>query len=448
MVSLGCPKNQVDSELILGRLAAEGWEIVPDPRQADTLVVNTCAFIDKARAESVEALVEAAQWKKARPGRRVVAAGCLVQRYGGELAGEIPELDAMIGLDGIRTASVPSGPPQLAGTLPALVSPPPGPATGLFDHRDARLRLSPPYTAFVKISEGCDQSCAFCAIPAFRGRMRSRPIDDLLAELAQLAGEGVVEANLIAQDSTGYGRDLNMKDGLAQLIRAIDKAPEAPPWIRLHYLYPGRISPGLLEAMASSRRLVEYIDLPLQHAHPAVLRRMHRPGNPETHLRQLEELRRALPGAGIRSAFIVGFPGETEEEFQELLDFVSSAGLDSAGIFTYSHEEETAAFSLEDDIPVEVKETRSQILEDAALGAALQRNRERIGRRFEVLVEGPAEDLDTAAAGRWRGQAPEIDGRVVIDGASHLSPGRRVEAEVWDASPHELNARLAGEDKA
>lgn len=444
LISLGCPKNQVDSELILGRLAREGWEVVADPGNADTLVVNTCAFIDKARAESVEALIEAAEWKRGRPGRRVVAAGCLVQRYGGEVAREIPELDAMIGLDGIRTAAIPSGTAGLKGPLPA--APPPGPATGLFDHRDPRLRLSPPFTAFVKIAEGCDQSCAFCAIPAFRGKMRSRPIEDLLAELAQLAAEGVVEANLIAQDSTGYGRDLGLKDGLARLVRAIDEAGQAPPWIRLHYLYPGRIGPALLEALAASSRLVEYIDLPLQHAHPEVLRRMRRPGGAESHLRQLEALRRALPGAGVRSAFIVGFPGETDAEFEFLVEFVGAAGLDSVGIFTYSHEEGTAAYNLPDDIPEEVKETRSQVLEDAALGAALERNRQRIGRKLEVLVEGPAEDSDGAVAARWRGQAPEVDGRVLIEGAPHLSPGRLVEAEIVDATAHELQARLAGAD--
>ncbi len=442
LVSLGCPKNQVDSELILGRLRAEGWEVVADAAAADTLVVNTCAFIDKARAESVEALVDAVQWKKDREGRQVVAAGCLVQRYGGELAGEIPELDALIGLDGIQRIhhSLPQEKPGLLA-LPAA-APLAGPATGLFDHTDPRLRLSPPWTAFVKIAEGCNQQCAFCAIPTFRGRMRSRTIADLGEELAQLAREGVVEANLVAQDSTGYGRDLGLKDGLADLIESFERLPEVPRWIRLHYLYPGRISRRLLEALARSTRLVEYVDLPLQHAHRGTLQRMNRPGSGETHLAQLEQLRRALPGAGVRSSFIVGFPGETDAEFDELCAFVQAAGLDAVGVFTYSHEEATTAFALEDDIPEELKEERRELLEELAASVAHERNRARIGTTLELLVEGPGEDSPRDAVARWRGQAPEVDGHVVLIGGGGIAPGTLVPATVIDAGPHDLTARL------
>jgi len=442
LVSLGCPKNQVDSELILGRLRAEGWEVVAEADAADTLVVNTCAFIDKARAESVEALVDAVQWKKGGDGRQVVAAGCLVQRYGGELAREIPELDALIGLDGIHRIhqSLPRHKPGMA-LLPAA-APDPGPATGLFDATDPRLRLSPPWTAFVKIAEGCNQQCAFCAIPTFRGRMRSRTIADLGAELAQLAREGVVEANLVAQDSTGYGRDLGMRDGLADLIESFETLSEAPRWIRLHYLYPGRISRRLLEALARSTRLVEYVDLPLQHAHRATLSRMNRPGSGETHLAQLEELRRALPGAGVRSSFIVGFPGETEAEFDELCAFVQAAGLDAVGVFTYSHEEATTAWALEDDIPEELKEERREVLEEIAAAVAHERNRARIGTTLELLVEGPVEDAPRDAAARWRGQAPEVDGHVVLIDGAGIAPGTLVAGTVVDAGPHELIARV------
>jgi ribosomal protein S12 methylthiotransferase len=443
LVSLGCPKNQVDSELILGRLRAEGWEVVAEADAADTLVVNTCAFIDKARAESVEALVDAVQWKKGGDGRQVVAAGCLVQRYGGELAREIPELDALIGLDGIQRIhhSLPQNKPGLAA-LPAA-APEPGPATGLFDATDPRLRLSPPWTAFVKIAEGCNQQCAFCAIPTFRGRMRSRSIADLGVELAQLAREGVVEANLVAQDSTGYGRDLGLRDGLAELIESFESLSEIPRWIRLHYLYPGRISHRLLEALARSTRLVEYVDLPLQHAHRATLQRMNRPGSVETHRAQLEALRSALPGAGVRSSFIVGFPGETEAEFDELCAFVQSAGFDAVGVFTYSHEEATTAFALEDDIPEELKEERRETLEEIAASAAHERNRARIGSTLELLVEGPDEDSPRDAVARWRGQAPEVDGRVVVIGGGAIAPGTLVDGTVVEAGPHELVARLA-----
>jgi len=441
LVSLGCPKNQVDSELILGRLRAEGYEVVEDPAAADTLVVNTCAFIDKARAESVEALIDAVEWKKGRSGRRVVAAGCLVQRYGGELAGEIPELDALIGLDGIQR--IHQSLPAHDGALQLLpgAAPAAGPATGLFDHTDPRLRLSPAYTAFVKIAEGCNQKCAFCAIPTFRGRMRSRTIDDLGAELRQLAREGVVEANLIAQDSTGYGRDLGMREGLAELIESFERLDELPRWIRVHYLYPGRISRRLLEALSRSTRVVEYIDLPLQHAHRDTLQRMKRPGTAETHLAQLEELRRALPGAGVRSSFIVGFPGETEEEFEVLCAFVQAAGLDAVGVFEYSHEEETTAYPLADDVPGELKQERRQVLEEIASGVSFERNRARVGSVLELLVEGPSEESPRDAAARWRGQAPEVDGHVLLIGGSDTAPGTLLRAEIVDAGPHELVAR-------
>ncbi|MFN7967554.1 MAG: 30S ribosomal protein S12 methylthiotransferase RimO [Acidobacteriota bacterium] len=442
LVSLGCPKNQVDSELILGRLRADGYEVVNDPEQADTLVVNTCAFIDNARAESIEALIEAANWKQARAaGRRVIAAGCLVQRHGSELRAELPEIDGWLGLDDIGATTQVTSTPQGIGMVKRLPSS--GPARGLFTASDPRTRLSPPWSAYVKISEGCDQQCAFCAIPTFRGKNRSRLLDDLLRELAQLAGEGVVEANLIAQDSTGWGRDLGLHDGLPAVVRAFDRAEEAPDWIRIHYLYPGRISDDLLDALSNTRRFVEYVDLPLQHAHPAVLRRMKRPGNAETYRRHLEQLQQAMPAAGIRSGFIVGFPGETDEEFQTLLDFVASAPLDAAGVFTYSHEESTGAFALEDDVPSELKLERKQILEDLVIDVAYSRAQQRVGSRLEVLIEGTDEEVAGAAVGRWRGQAPDVDGRVVVEDAATVTPGTRVRVEITEAAPFELTGRLA-----
>lgn len=441
LVSLGCPKNQVDSELILGRLRADGYEVVNDPDFADTLVINTCAFIDNARAESVEALIEAANWKQVdAAGRRVIAAGCLVQRHGDELRREMPEIDGWLGLDDIGATTQVTSTPQGIGTVKRLPSS--GPARGLFTASDPRTRLSPPWSAYVKISEGCDQQCAFCAIPTFRGKNRSRTLDDLTRELAQLVNEGVVEANLIAQDSTGWGRDLGVSDGLPALVRAFDQADSAPDWIRIHYLYPGRISDALLDALANTRRFVEYIDLPLQHAHPSVLRRMKRPGNAETYRRHFEQLQRALPAAGIRSGFIVGFPGETEEEFQTLTDFVAEAPLDAAGVFTYSHEESTGAFALIDDVPVEVKLERKQILEELVSDVAYSRAQRRVGTTLDVLIEGVDEDLPGAAVGRWRGQAPDVDGRVIVEAGAALKPGSRVRVEITEAAPFELTGRL------
>lgn len=448
LVSLGCPKNQVDSELILGRLEAAGVEIVDDPEQADTLLINTCAFIDRAREESVEALLAAEAWKQAGTGRRVVAAGCLVQRSGQELADAMPAIDGFVGLDGIGgLTSAPAAKSPGSRTLAPLpsVPPPPEPATALFDHLDPRHRLSPPWTAYVKIAEGCNQTCAFCAIPSFRGRMRSRPVDDLVAEIEALGREGAVEANLIAQDSTSYGRDLGLRDGLARLVTAIDALDVAPPWIRVHYLYPGRVSGALVEALSASRRVVPYIDLPLQHADTGILRRMRRPGDAESYLRQLDQLRGALEGAAVRSGFIVGFPGETDEAFETLCEFVTEAGFDSVGVFTYSHEEGThAGTEHEDDVPAELKEERRQRLVEICDDVSHERNASRIGSTLEVLVEGDAEDVADAAVGRWKGQSPEIDGRtLVLDGAG-LEPGRVVSGEVVDGGPGELVVRIEG----
>lgn len=441
LVSLGCPKNQVDSELILGRLRADGYQVVADPDQADTLVVNTCAFVENARAESVHALIEAVRWKEVDSGaRRIIAAGCLVQRHGDELRAELPEIDGWLGLDDIAATTKITHGAQGLTKIERLPSA--GPARGLFSHVDPRSRLSPPWSAYVKISEGCDQRCAFCAIPTFRGRNRSRSIEDILAELAQLADDGVVEANLIAQDSTGWGRDLGLHDGLPELVRAIDTSDKAPDWIRIHYLYPGRISERLIEALSATRRFVEYIDLPLQHAHPQVLQRMRRPGNAESYLRHLEALQRALPGAGIRSGFIVGFPGESEAEFQTLCDFVAAAPLDAAGVFAYSHERSTSAYELEDDVPEDVKRARKEILEEIVSDVALERAQTRIGATLEVLVEGAAPDIEAAFEGRWRGQAPDVDGRVVIENASGLRPGARVRCQIIDAAPYDLIGEL------
>ncbi len=447
LVSLGCPKNQVDSELILGRLASAGHELVEDPDQADLLVVNTCAFIDKARAESVEALLDAASWKDARAGRTVVAAGCLVQRSGEELARELPELDALVGLDEIDDVAE-----RATARLPALGAAGEGlaprwgrPAERLFTAADPRVRLSPPWSAWVKIAEGCDQSCAFCAIPGFRGRVRSRPIDDLLAELRALAAEGVVEANLVAQDSTGYGRDLGLRDGLAELVAAIGRAEGMPAWVRVHYLYPGRISPRLVAALADNPRIVPYIDLPLQHAHPAVLRRMRRPGDPASFLDQLARLDEALGGAGIRSAFIVGFPGESDEEFDALCRFVAEGPFDAVGVFAYSHEDDTPAGELDDDVPPQVKEERRTLLEEIAAATSGERQRRRVGQTLDVLVEQvPGPGGERTAVGRWAGQAPEVDGQVVVEDVDAVVPGTILPVTIAGGAPFELTGRPAG----
>ncbi len=437
--NLGCPKNLVDGEILLARLRAAGWEPVDDPEEADLLVVNTCTFIDPARRESVEALLEAAAWKEARPGRRLVAAGCMVQAHAEELAREIGEIDAFVGLDELLAVDR-----KLDG--PRDLLPPPGPARALYGADVPRLRRTPPWTAWVKIAEGCDRDCAFCSIPSFRGRQRSRPAGDILAELARLAGEGVREANLVAQDSTGWGRDLGEGLDLAHLVRAIAAADPAPPWIRLHYLYPGRITPGLLEALAAADRVVEYVDLPLQHAHPAVLRRMGRPGTPASFRRQLRSLGEALPDAGFRTAFIVGFPGETDDEFRTLVEFVEEGWFDVVGVFEYSREEGTRAARLPDDVPPGLKRERAALLSEVAEAVAWERNRGRIGRELEVLLEESDGEEPGRPVGRWRGQAPEVDGRVLLSPADGVpGPGTIVRARITGIrSPHELEAEVVG----
>ncbi len=439
LVNLGCPKNLVDGEILLARLRGAGWEPVDDPGEADVLVVNTCTFIDPARRESIEALLEAVAWKEARPGRRLVAAGCMVQAHAAELAREIGEIDAFVGLDELLEIDR-----KLAALRPSL--PAPGPARRLFGANVPRLRRTPPWTAWVKIAEGCDQACAFCSIPSFRGRQRSRRVEDVLTELRRLADEGVREANLVAQDSTGWGRDLGVDDGLARLVRGIGTANGMPPWVRVHYLYPGRITPALLEALAEAGPIVEYVDLPLQHAHPAVLRRMRRPGTADSFRRQLEALENALPGAGVRTAFIVGYPGETDEEFQALLEFVEEGWFDVVGVFEYSREEGTPAAELPDDVPPEVKRERAARLAEAAEAVGWERNRARVGRELEILVEGPAEEAPGRLAARWRGQAPEVDGRVLVAApAESPAPGAIVRARITGVrSPHELEAEVVG----
>ncbi len=439
IISLGCAKNQVDSELILGRLRRDGWTIVDDPERADAVVVNTCSFIEDARRESVDTLLEALEWKKRGQSRKVVAAGCLVQRHGEELADSLPDLDAMVGIDDIAEAERRIALPQ----APATAKPPSsGSAQTLFTHHDPRVRLSAPWTAFVKISEGCDQSCAFCAIPSFRGRMRSRTIEDLCCEITRLADEGVVEANLIAQDTTSYGRDIGHHRGLADLIEAIEDLDRAPRWVRVHYLYPSRIDDHLLQTFASARRVVPYFDIPLQHAHEDTLRRMRRGGSATASLSLIERLRSTREDAAIRSAFIVGFPGESEQEFETLIDFVRQARFDVTAVFSYSHEDGTHAGRGEDDVPPEVKNERRQRLSDVASEVSESVNRERIGREVEILVENV--DLQQGLVeGRWSGQAVEVDGCVIIEdtNAADHAPGSWMRCIIEDAGPGELFAQ-------
>jgi ribosomal protein S12 methylthiotransferase len=467
VVSLGCSKNLVDTEVMLGHLDAAGCELVQDASQADVLVVNTCGFIEAAREESIQAILEATALKREGRIRRVVVAGCMVQRYRDELTRELAgDVDAFVGLDELDRivgasgvgASAASGPrSDLPMFQPAgAVAPRVDPSRYLYTAKTPRRRATPPWTAFVKIAEGCDHTCSFCAIPAFRGAFRSRPIDDIVDEARALAQAGVREINLIAQDSSHYGRDRGLTEGLPDLLARLDGVDDLR-WIRVHYLYPNTVTDRLIEAMAAAARVAPYVDMPLQHAHAETLRRMRRGGSAASHAALLARFRAALPGAALRTTFIVGFPGETEAEFAELLAFVRAERFDHVGVFTYSHETSTTAFALSDDVPPEVKEDRRDRLMALQQELAFEAATRRIGESATVLVEGAHPDTDDLLVGRMATQAPDVDGQVLInDGfvvdadagdvrlAAHARPGSFARVLFTETAGYDLVGRIVG----
>lgn len=420
--SLGCAKNLVDAEIMLGRLASDEWEISSEPGDAQAIVVNTCAFIDPAKAESTQTILEYAGAK--RPGQKLIVAGCLAQRYGAELRELIPEIDAVVGTGAF---------PQIAEIIDEATT---GARPLHVEDRDRyietygllpRLVTTQRATAYLKISEGCNHTCAFCIIPTLRGLGKSRTIPSLLEEARALVAGGARELILIAQDSSDYGRDIGLRDGLARLIDALD-ALEDLRWVRVLYLYPTSLTDGAIAALANSRTALPYVDLPLQHAHPTILKAMRRPPQPERYLDLFARLRAAMPTATIRSTFIVGFPGELDEHFEYLLDFLGKARLDRVGFFEYSHEEGTAAYHLPMQVTSVVKKRR------LAQGREVQRSisrsiaAARIGEELDVLVEGrkalplasPARAaLGEAVASRGRSarEAPGVDGLLYLKGA-------------------------------
>ncbi len=434
LVSLGCPKNLVDSEVMLGRLQGRGHTLVADAREAEVIVVNTCAFIDRAKQESIDTVLEMARQKYAGRARRLVVTGCLAQRYDAELRQEIPEIDATLG-----TGQVEEIVAAVEGA-PSVTDAETGPPTWVYDHTAPRVLATPPWLAYVKISEGCDYTCSFCIIPTLRGRHRSRAIDDVVAEVRALAGRGVKEIVLVAQDSTRYGFDLGMRDGLAALLHKLGRV-DGIRWIRVMYAYPSTVSDTILDAIASEDRVVKYLDIPLQHASESVLKRMKRPTGKGHLLGMVERIRHRVPGAAVRSSFIVGFPGETEEDFDELLAFVGAAEFDNVGVFTFSDEEGTTSFDLPDRIAPRVKEARKRRLMALQKTIAARRNRRRVGETVEVLVEGTHPDTDLLLRGRLSTQAPEIDGSVLINDGT-ASPGDFVTCEVTEAHPYDLVARV------
>ena len=440
LVSLGCPKNVVDGEGMGALLDDAGHQLVFDPTEADVLLINTCGFIESARAESIQVLGELAEIKRAD--QRLLAVGCFAQRDGVELARQVPGIDGILGTR--RWAEILSlveqldrqrhrGPPvTMVGDAPAAAR---GPV-----HRVAVQGSS----AYLKIADGCSAACAFCAIPLIKGPLHSRPADDILTDARYLAERGAREIILIAQDTTAYGRDRGERDALPGLLDALCKAAPDVPWFRMMYAYPQHIIPRLIETMARQRQVCRYLDLPLQHAHPDTLRRMCRPDDVDRVRRLLVDLRRAMPDIALRTSFIVGYPGETEAEFRALEAFVDEAQFDKVGVFTFSPEEGTPAHDLTDQVPEAVKEERYGRLMAQQQAISLARNQAQVGRTLDVLIEGQGEaeyegeqgETTPISVGRTYRDAPEIDGLVLIEDT--VEPGQIIRVEITDAMAYDL----------
>jgi ribosomal protein S12 methylthiotransferase len=412
-VSLGCPKNLVDSEVMMGQLAEAGYEITNSADEADTVVVNTCGFIESAKQESIDAILEATNLKAEGRAKRVVVAGCLVERYRDDLLNELPEVDAFIGTNEVTRIIEAADETKNFRELPLL---PIGnkSATYLYDFDSPRYRATESHTAFIKIAEGCDRPCAFCSIPSMRGSFRSRRFGSIVEEARNLAKQGVKELFLIAQDSSRYGEDMGEVYALAALIRALGEIEDIE-WVRVMYAYPTHISDAFLSALAETPKAVKYLDMPLQHASRNVLKLMKRGGNRASLERLIERVREKVPGVAIRTTFITGFPGETEEDFQELLEFVRTCRFDNLGVFTYSDEEGTPAFELPGKVDPKVAALRRNRLMKEQAKISKRLNREKVGRTFSAIFEGYSQESDLLFRGRLEGQAQEIDGHILIN---------------------------------
>jgi ribosomal protein S12 methylthiotransferase len=438
-ISLGCPKNLVDSEVMMGRLKQAGYEITSNEAEAETLVVNTCGFIDSAKKESIDAILEAARMKSEGKCQRLVVAGCLVERYRDELRAEIPEVDAFIGTNQIDEITTVANARINTRSLP-VVSIGNQSATYLYDESTPRVLATPKHFAYVKIAEGCDRPCAFCFIPQMRGHFRSRRFGSVVAEARSLIEQGVRELVLVAQDSSRYGEDLGLRDGLADLLRELARL-EGVEWVRVMYAYPTHVSDAFLDVMASEPKACKYLDMPLQHASQKVLKLMRRGGNRESLERLIARVRERVPGIAVRTTFITGFPGETEEDFAELLEFVRNVEFDRVGVFAYSDEEGTPAFELPDKVDRKTAERRRAALMKEQRKISRRRNRARVGSTVRVLFEGASQETDLLWQGRSETQAPDIDGCVLINDAPEgvaPAPGDFVNVLITGAHEYDL----------
>jgi len=437
LVSLGCPKNQVDAEMMLGQLAGAGYQIEDAPERADLVVVNTCGFIQEAKEESIQIILQATELKRTGCCQAVVVSGCLPQRYSRELPSLLPEVDAFVGTGEFpRIAEIASAALTRSTLKRTWVTG----HTALVTADLPRRLLSPSHFAYVKIAEGCDRPCTFCAIPGIRGRMQSRALADIVAEVRQLAAAGVREIILVSQDTTDYGRDLGETHGLLRLLEALLAIPSFS-WIRLHYLYPTRVTPELVKLLASEPRLCRYLDVPLQHCDAAVLKAMARGGDARSLRRLLGRVREAVPDMTIRTSFMTGFPGETPEQFLGLLRFVEEMRFDRVGVFCYSDEEGTAAHGLPRKVPRRVAEGRRARLMAVQAQIAEEKGRALIGSVWDVMVDGPVVEFPGIQCGRTMAHAPEVDGTAFLRGPTY-PPGTIVRARIREAFEHDLAADI------
>ncbi len=432
MMTLGCPKNRVDSEVMLGSLSQRGYHLVDEPNDAHVIVVNTCAFLKAAEKESIDSILELAEHKKTGKCETLVVTGCLVQRHGESLNAELPEVDHFLG----TSAYVQIGDLLAAEASPRQLIPDP---EYIHSASVPKVNSMPGYTAYLKISEGCDNKCAFCIIPKLRGLQRSRPIDDIVTEAKQLADSGVMELNLVAQDLTAYGHDLPGKPKLYELLRELVKVDVK--WVRLHYAYPRVFPDELVEVIASEPKIAKYLDMPLQHASDSLLRSMKR-GRDSAFLKTLvAKIRTRVPNLTFRTSLIVGLPGETEKDFEVLKAFVKEMRFERLGVFQYSDEEGTAAFEMGAKVPQKTIERRWREVMAIQKRISREQNKKLIGTRLEVLVEGVSPESEHLLVGRHQGQAPDIDGQVYInDGMAY--PGELVTVEVTEAHDYDLVAKI------
>ena len=432
IISLGCAKNLVDTEVMLGLLRENGVELTKKPREADVLIVNTCAFIETAKQESITTVLNMAEYKTTGKCRSLIIAGCLGQRYGQTLLDEMPEADAIIGtgawhriMEAVRET--------MNGKRVILV----GENETIYDAKTPRILTTPGYTAYLKIAEGCDNRCSFCAIPMIRGRYRSRKVEDIVEEAKRLAANGVKELNLIAQDTTAYGRDLYGEPSLPRLLRELVKIEDVR-WIRTLYSYPRYFSDELIDLIASEEKLVKYVDLPLQHADNALLKKMHRADTRSSMEKLLRKIRDRIPGVAIRSTFIVGFPGETDEQFSSLYSFLEEQRFDKTGVFTYSAEDGTEAATLPGQISEDVMQERYHELMSLQCKISEEINQSLEGKELDVLIEGSDEEQENVAYGRSYREAPEVDGQVFVEGLEKAQPGEIVRARVAQGFTYDI----------